>query len=317
MRAAVITAPRRIETRDVPLPAPGPGEVRVALEGCGVCGSNLELWRGQPWFDYPLAPGTPGHEAWGRVDAVGDGVEALRPGQRVAMLSERAYAEADVAPADRVVPLDGALAERPFPGEALGCAFNIFARSDVRVGQNVAIVGIGFLGALLTSLARQAGARVIALSRRPFSREIARRMGAAHDVPTEDRYRAVEQVMELTGGAGCERVIEATGRQDALDLATDLTGVRSRLVIAGYHQDGPRQVNMQQWNWRGLDVINAHERDVGVIVGGIRAAADAVASGDLDPDALYTHRFRLDELDEALEDLDRRPDGFLKGYVVP
>ena len=58
-------------------------------------------------------------------------------------------------------------------------------------------------------------------------------------------------------------------------------------MIAGYHQDGPRQVNMQLWNWRGLDVINAHERDPAVYVQGIREAVEAVAAGRLDPAALH------------------------------
>jgi threonine dehydrogenase-like Zn-dependent dehydrogenase len=92
--------------------------------------------------------------------------------------------------------------------------------------------------------------------------------------------------------------------------------VRGRLVIAGYHQDGARQVNMQLWNWRGLDVINAHERDPRAYVEGMRAAVDAVASGRLDPAPLYTHRFSLDQLGAALEATRVRPDGFLKALVV-
>ena len=79
---------------------------------------------------------------------------------------------------------------------------------------------------------------------------------------------------ELTDGRWCERVIEAVGLQWPLDLAGELTGERGRLVIAGYHQDGPRQVNMQLWNWRGIDVINAHERDPQRYVDGMRAAVD-------------------------------------------
>jgi hypothetical protein len=96
-------------------------------------------------------------------------------------------------------------------------------------------------------------------------------------------------VKELTGGAFCDRVIEAVGKQWPLDLSAELTRERGRLIIAGYHQDGPRQVNMQLWNWRGLDVINAHERDPEVYLAGIRAAVAAVTSGRLDPRPLYTH----------------------------
>ena len=122
---------------------------------------------------------------------------------------------------------------------------------------------------------------------------------------------------ELTGGAFCDCVIEAVGKQWPLDLAAELTRERGRLVVAGYHQDGPRQVNMQLWNWRGLDVINAHERDAAVYVQGIREAVEAVASGRLDPGPLYTHTFPLDRLGEALDATRDRPDGFLKALVVP
>jgi threonine dehydrogenase-like Zn-dependent dehydrogenase len=88
------------------------------------------------------------------------------------------------------------------------------------------------------------------------------------------------------------------------------------LVIAGYHQDGPRQVNMQLWNWRGLDVINAHERDPQRYADGLHAAIAAVATGRIDPSPLYTHRFALKELPQAFELMRSRPDGFLKAVVL-
>src|SRR5581483_12239150 len=84
MEAAVIAAPGRVSFAHVPLPRPRAGEVRVRLEGCGVCGSNRPPWEGRPWFNYPLAPGELGHEGWGRVDEVGPGVASVQPGDRVA-----------------------------------------------------------------------------------------------------------------------------------------------------------------------------------------------------------------------------------------
>jgi threonine dehydrogenase-like Zn-dependent dehydrogenase len=249
------------------------------------------------------------------VDAVGEGVSALSPGQRVAALTYRAYAEYDIAEASAVVPLPESLSATPFPGEPLGCAVNVFRRSDIRSNHTVAIIGIGFLGALLTRLASQAGARVIAISRRSFALDLAREMGAAVTVAMDDHHAIIERVQKLTGGEGADRVIEVIGMQWPLDLAGELTRVRGRLVIAGYHQDGSRQVNMQLWNWRGLDVINAHERDPHVYVEGIRGAVEAVATGALDPARLYTHTFDLDHLDEAFEMMRQRPDGFLKALV--
>ena len=316
MRAAVLTGPGRIEVAQVARPEPGPGQVRVRLEGCGVCASNLTPWAGPDWMQFPTTPGDLGHEGWGVVDAVGPGVTAVREGDRVAALSYKSYAEYDVAEADAVVPLPPALKDAPFPGEPLGCAFNIFRRADIRAGQTVAIVGIGFLGALLTRLATDAGARVIAISRREESLQVAREMGAAVTIPMHDHQQIVEAVKALTGERFCERVIEAVGKQWPLDLAGELTGERGRLIVAGYHQDGPRQVNMWLWNWRGIDVINAHERDPQAYVAGIREAVDAVASGRLDPAALYTHRFPLEQLGDALDATRDRPGAFIKALVT-
>lgn len=315
MQAAVLTGPRKFELREVRQPDPSQGEIRIRLEGCGVCASNLPTWEGMPWSQYPTEPGALGHEGWGYVDGIGAGVTGVKEGDRVVTLSYHSYAEYDLASASAAIVLPPALASVPFPGEAFGCAINIFRRSDVREGQTVAIVGIGFLGAMLTCLVANAGARVIAISRRPYALEVARRMGASELVPMDDHYRIIERVRELTAGAMCERVIEATGKQWPLDLAAELTGTRARLIIAGYHQDGARQVNMQLWNWRGLDVVNAHERDAEAYVNGMRAAVGAAESGLFNPESLCTHHFPLASLPEALETTLVRPAGFLKATV--
>jgi threonine dehydrogenase-like Zn-dependent dehydrogenase len=316
MRAAVLAAPGEAIVQTVALPEPGPGQVRLRIEGCGVCASNLTPWEGPEWMTYPTAPGSLGHEGWGVVEAVGEGVTNVAAGDRVAALAYASYAEQDLADADKVVKLPAAI-RGPFPGEPLACAFNIFRRSDVRAGQDVAIVGIGFLGAILTRLATDAGARVIAVSRRPFSLDLARRFGAAETVALDDHWRIIEDVKRLTGGGLCDRVIEAVGKQWPLDLAGELVREGGRLVIAGYHQDGPRQVNMQMWNWKGIDVVNAHERDPEVQMQGLREAVEAVASGRLDPTPLYTHDYPLERLGEALDATRDRPDGFLKALVRP
>ena len=316
MRAAVVTEPGRIITRQAPIPEPGPNQVRVRLEGCGVCHSNLPPFEGRPWFTYPLAPGQLGHEGWGFVDAIGPGTQGFQIGDRVAALSNNAYAEYDVAEAGSVVKLPDALARTAFPAEPLGCAMNIFRRSQIKAKDVVAIIGIGFLGAILTKLASNAGASVVAISRRPYSLDVAKSMGAAETIPMDDHWKIIEKVKGLTGGTFCDVVIEAVGQQWPIDLAGELTKVRGRLVIAGYHQDGPRQVNMQLWNWRGLDVINAHERDPQVYLDGMRAAVEEVAAGRLDPAPLFTHRFPLEELPQALAMTRDRPDGFLKALIL-
>jgi len=247
--------------------------VRIRVEGCGVCGSSLPVWEGRPWFDYPLAPGAPGHEVWGRT----------ADGRRVAALCFNGYAEWDAAPASTVVELPPELDGLPFPGEALACAVNVVRRARVEPGERVAVVGMGFLGTC-----------------------VARLLGDA----TEVRRGA-----EIDGEF--DVVVEAAGTQEALDTASRLVAARGRLVVAGFHQDGPRTVDLQSWNWRGIDVINAHERDPAVVVDAMREAARLAADGTLDLRELVTHELSLDELDRAFELAATRPPGFLKAVVCP
>jgi threonine dehydrogenase-like Zn-dependent dehydrogenase len=316
MHAAVLCGAGRSETRRTPRPQPAAHEVCVRMEGCGVCASSLPVWSGRPWFEYPQAPGSPGHEGWGEIAALGAGVAGFAVGDRVALLSGRAYAEFDVAPANAVARLPEQFRGLPIPGEALACAMNIFRRCDISAGQDVAVVGVGFLGALLIQLARGAGARVIALSRRPYALDVARQYGAHAAISTDDAHAAIGSVLELTGKRGCMRVIEAAGEQATLDIASAVSAEGGRLIIAGYHQDGLRQVNMQQWNWRGLDVINAHERDPAVAARGLREAMQALGDGRLDPFPLLSHRYGLGDLDAAFGALGTRPDGFMKAVVL-
>ena len=315
-KAAVLEAPQKVIVKKSSLKEPGAGEVRIRLEGSGVCASNIPVWEGRDWFDYPVTPGEPGHEGWGVVDAVGEGVKNLKEGDRVTALTYNAYATHDIAKEDSVVKLPDSLKGKAFPGEPLGCAMNIFSRSNIQAGQKVAVVGSGFLGSLLIQLAKSAGAEVIAISRRDFSLETAEKAGADHTVKMDDHYRIIEEVKKLTNGNFCERVIECTGKEWPLNLSIELTGERGKLVVAGFHQDGMRNINVQMLNWRGIDMISAHERDPQQYIKGIEAAIEAVESGKMDPYPLFTHSFSLEEMEQAYKHLTERPDGFIKALIV-
>ena len=87
MHAGVIAGPGQFALRNADRPEPGPGQVLLRMEGSGVCASSLPLWEGREWFSYPQPPGAPGHEGWGRVAALGQGVSGLSEGDRVAALT--------------------------------------------------------------------------------------------------------------------------------------------------------------------------------------------------------------------------------------
>lgn len=315
MIAAVLTKPGFFELQKVEVPEISENEVRIKVEGCGICSSSLPLWEGREWFSYPVNAGSPGHEGWGIVDTIGDQVTNLVSGDRVAFLSGKAYAEYDTASVGAVVKLPSGLSNSPFPGEPLGCAMNIFERSAVSAGDTVAIIGMGFLGILLCQLAKAKGAKVIAVSRRSFSLDYASKFGADEVIPLTSTWEVSNKINEITGGEFCSRVIEATGKQEAIDIATEIVAEGGRLIIAGYHQDGLRQVDMQKWNWKGIDVINAHERKAERYLHGMQKAVDAVVNGMIDPSLLYTDILPIDQLSKGFEMTASRPDGFMKALV--
>lgn len=315
MAVAVLVEPGIFEFRELPIPTPGPGQVCVKLEGCGVDAASVSAWRGDGFPEYPA--GTPGGESWGRVFETGEGVAGFAPGDRVAVLTRTGFAQYAVADCRRVVLLPESLDESPFPSSALAGAVNVFRRSFIEKGATVAVVGFGFLGALVTELALLAQARVIAVGRRPYALRLAKQLGASMAVVQKDAHdcaRTVELVREMNG-ALCDIVIEAAGVNETLDLAAQLTRERGRLVVAGTHRDGCCPVDMDLWNRRGLDVINAHEVSDEIWREGLSEAASALDCGLIDPRPLYTHRFSLARLDDALHLAAERPHGFMKALV--
>jgi NADPH:quinone reductase len=315
MRASILIGAGDVDTARVLRPEPAAGQVRVRLQGSGVCASSLPVWEGRPWFSYPANPGEPGHEGWGVIDALGDGVDRSLLDARVAFLSTHAFAEWDVAEADAVARIPATLADRACPGEALACAVNAFDRGHVTTGDTVAVVGVGFLGAAIVALAADAGATVVAFSRRPFARQRALDLGAidARDLGDHDEAR---RALTAATGRLADVVFETGGVQPTLDLASTLCRTSGRLVIAGYHQDGLRTIDLSSWNWRGLDIVNAHERKASRYVAGMEKAFTLVERGVLDLDALCTHTVALDELGTAFAWIRDRPDGFLKAMVT-
>lgn len=312
-KIAVIDQPRSVTFTEQSKSC-GPNELLVKMEGVGLCASNIPVWEGREWFQYPLEPGAPGHEGWGVIEGKGERVVDFNLGQRVAILQGNAFSEYVTVPANDTVALPAELDGMPFPGEPLGCLMNIFNRADIQEGQTVAIIGLGFLGLGLIKLCKKKGAKVLALSRRDSSLQQAAK-DADLCIKMDDHYQIIQKIQEYTEGQGCERVIECTGKQWPLDLSTEIIRDYGKLIIAGYHQDGLRNVNLQQWNWKAIDVINAHERDPKKYKGGVAAAIEAVKEGLVNPRELLTHEFSFDQLGEALELLRDCPEGFIKGYV--
>jgi 2-desacetyl-2-hydroxyethyl bacteriochlorophyllide A dehydrogenase len=315
MRLAVLTAPERFEIVDEPAPGIGPNQVLVRVAACGVCASELDMFRGlaghatYPWY--------PGHEVSGVVEDIGPGVHSLAPGDRVACwVTTRGFSELVAVDADACfpagdVPLDIAL------GEPLACAVNAVELADVSLGDDVVIVGAGFMGHLVHLLVELRGPRrVIVADTRTDALKRAEALGATVTVNVAEE--SLEHLVKgLTGDVGADVAFEVTGVQAGLDQLARVTRMSGTVVVAGYHQGAPRTLPLGEWNWMAYRVANAHFRDVATILRGMRRGMRLLTSGRISLEGLVTHRFPLGEIGEAFGTAISKPDGFVKATVMP
>ncbi|UJA21595.1 alcohol dehydrogenase catalytic domain-containing protein [Thermoleophilia bacterium SCSIO 60948] len=247
-----------LEVVERELREPGRGEVRIAVEACGVCHSDSMTKEGLfPGIEYPRVPG---HEVAGRVDAVGDGVEGFAEGDRVGVgwfggscmrcdpcrsgdridcenlqvsgiSYDGGYAESMIAPADALarIPDDlGAADAAP-----LLCAgvttYNALRSSGARGGDLVAILGVGGLGHLGVQFASKLGFETVAIARGQDKRDMALELGADHYIDSTS-----EDVGErLTALGGAKVILATVTSSEAMAAAIPGLGTRGRLVIVG------------------------------------------------------------------------------------
>jgi 2-desacetyl-2-hydroxyethyl bacteriochlorophyllide A dehydrogenase len=313
MKRAILTGVRTFEVVDVPVPDIAPDEVLVRVAACGVCASELDMWSGVAQVTYPMSPG---HEATGIVERLGSAVTSLSVGDRVAVwvttggFGEFVAVKAAYCHAAGDVPLTTAL------GEPIACAVNAVDLAHVRLGDDVLVVGAGFMGNLVQVLAAMSGAsRVIVADTRGDALQRALDLGADRVVNVLEES-VVDVVRELTDGRGVDISFEVTGVQQPLGWLGDVTRMSGKIAIAGYHQGVPRTLPLAQWNYMAFEIVNCHFREVGVINGGIDRAMRLLRSGRLSVDSLVTHFFSLDDIDKAFQTLDEKPEGFVKANVV-
>lgn len=307
-------APRQMEVVEATTPEPGPGEVLVAVKVCGVCASELHRWM-DPRPAYPFRIG---HEPAGVVAAVGPDVTSFKPGDRVTGLCTQAYADMALARADSLLPIPEGVTFDAALGEPLACLVNAQRRTAVELGDRVALIGLGFMGLAMLQLVKLRGpSTIIAIDVRPEALALARDLGA-DEVYHPDELPAdymLTQWSQLQTPNGVDVVIEASGTQPGLTLAGKMVRAHGILSILGYHQGGTRQVDVELWNWKAIDVVNAHVRRHTDLMASMRIGLDLISAGKFSFTPLITHRFGLDDVDSAFTALLEKPPGFVKAVV--
>ncbi len=320
-----IGAPLRLTRR--PIPEPGTGEVRVRLEACGVCGSDVFLQKGG-FGDAVSLPVIPGHEAAGVVDALGDGVTEVAVGDQVALYyittprddAWAARGRPNISPNVRRmgVDLDGAFAEyvirppaalirprAPVPPAVLAVLTDAVATplhglkrvARLQADETLVVLGVGGLGSNAVQLGKAFGARVIAVTRSEAKLRLAQELGADEVVPAEDGD-PVAAVKALTGGHGPDVVIQCVGSAAVDEQAIAMGGPGGRVVLIGSSLDHFRARAVDIF-WRELAVLGSR----GFVPDDIRDAIDLYLDGTLAVDHLVETVRPLEEANEALEDL--------------
>lgn len=314
MRIARLRGPHEFEIIEAKLPHIEPDEVLLRVAACGVCTSELDVWEGtSDWIEYPRFPG---HEVSGVIEKTGSAVTGLAPGDRVgAWVLERGFADYVAVKAAYCfsagdLPLEQVLAE------PLACAVNAVELAGISLGDDLVIIGAGFMGNLVQKLAALRGPRqLIVADVRPDALQRARALGATEVVNTAEESLP-ERVGLLTGGKGADVSFEVTGGQGPLNLIGEVTRMSGKLVIVGFHQGGARQINLAYWNWMAFQILNAHFRDVPTIMRGMELGMRLLTSRRVSMADLISHTFTLDQIDDAFQAACDKPTGFVKSTVL-
>jgi threonine dehydrogenase-like Zn-dependent dehydrogenase len=177
------------------------------------------------------------------------------------------------------------------------------------------VIGTGGLGHIGIQVLRAlTPAELIVVDRSAQALKLAETLGATRTVNVTETDLA-DVVRELTQGVGADTSFEVTGVQAGLDLLERVTRMSGTVVIVGFHQGGDRSLPLGQWNWMAFDIVNAHFRDIDTIMHGMRTGMRLLTSGRLSLAGLVTHRFGLEDVNQAFAVAVEKPPGFVKATV--
>ncbi|NPV09827.1 MAG: alcohol dehydrogenase catalytic domain-containing protein [Anaerolineae bacterium] len=325
MKSWILTEPYRLELVEMPKPNPGPHEALVRMRHIGLCGSDLEIYRGHRDPEFLTTPVRAGHEASGVVEAVGSEVQGLKPGDRVVArgiwgcFSEYIAGPMVSPPSPRAMPtlqlvkLPGDFPEEYGPFiEVLPKIVRTGERIGVTSGSDVVIVGQGVCGLLLTQVVRmQNPHRLVVLDLHEHKLDLARRYGATHTLDAS--AGALSDLVRSVLPDGADIVIVAHLAGSGVPEAIELLKWNGQLILWGCL--GKTEVDFYRLHARGGDILGTRMRNLEEDIRYCRKAVEYVADGVIDLSRLITHRFDLDHVPEAFAAKDEGGPGMVAVMV--
>ncbi len=313
-RVAVLVRKGKIDIIEEEVPPLGDKEVLIKVRACGICTGDLYGFLGYPvWFKLPALLG---HEPSGEVIRVGSKVQKVIEGDHVIALGGPGFSdyivvnEEYVEPISRDIPFEYAL------GEPLACIVNGVRIANPKFGDNVAVVGTGFMGLLLIQALSKMGLdNLIGIDVKDYRLSLAREYGANITL-NPNREDVKKEIFSVTNNVGCDIVIEATGNPKGVSLATGLVRRKGRLCIFSYHPY-PVPVNFREWDAKGLEVIMTCPSRAEDMRKNLKIASKMLTKGVFDLKKLITHKWKLEEIQEAFEYASKKPQDYIKGVIIP
>ncbi len=346
MKAAVLEGKLECRYEDVPRPKPAAGEALCRVKAVGICGTDMELYRGtMPFLEMGLAkyPLIPGHEWSGVVEEVGEGVRGLSPGDRVTadvsigcggcvsckrglynLCNNRrevgisggkdgAFAEFITMPKAFLYKVpDHVSFDEAALTEPTATVVKAIQKTPIRLGDIVLVIGDGPIGLLGMQAARCGGAgHLIVAGLQEWKLKIAGELGADRVVNVNEESLC-QVVMDTTDGTGVDYLIEASGSAEAIGQALSLARSGGVINVVGIYETAIPNYDMSDVVLRDISVIgsvaspNAYEATIRLI-----------ASGRIKTAPCISHRFALSEIDRALEVQQKLPAERLKILLYP
>ena len=347
MRALVVLAPSTLEVRDVPVPEPGRNEVLARVRAVSICGTDAHLIRGDyPGFWPPAFPFIPGHEWAGEIAALGPGAEAYgwNIGDRIAGTSHdacgvcqqcvegrynlcenygrpglhRQYGHNHQG-ADATYVVQGVKTIFRLP-EALSfdegalvdpasIALHVAVRGGVRPGDTVAVTGAGAVGLLAADCALAMGAaQVVVLGR---GHRLARAAALGFDTVDSTTGDPIAEVRARNGGLGADVVLECAGVPETVNAALAIARRGGRVAAVGIPTEGVT-INLQRVVLDEVELVGSRAS-----AGEMRRVLPLVEQGRVRVGELITHRFELEQYQQAIDTFNDRASGAIKIIVNP
>ncbi len=302
------TAGGGAEIVQVDVSDPGPGQVQVEVAACGICSWDIQTFKAGGDSAY-AAP--PGHEGVGYVAKLGAGVTGIEVGQRVA---GGGFGRLRNMPANRLYRIpDSALPDQHWIVEPVSCVVTGMDHCQLKAGERLAMVGCGFMGLMMVQGLAGAGAdQLIALDVDDRRLELALEMGAteAHNVTAPD----FDDVRADLSRRGIDTVVDTSGAQQGLDLATDIVRRAGRINLFGWIKGTQATFNPSTWHGKAISLVNsspgAQMRDP------FPPAIRLIDKGVIDLGPLVTHIVPIDDYPTFMQGVTTGAvDGYIKGVV--